>query len=130
MSTAALVTAMTSAGIATIVGSVVGGLFTRKKISAEAAQVITNAGAGVAASVEGFVERISAENKRLYEENAALHVEVRTLRIENSTLQDKVDELTRKVDLLTDQLARVSADTQATRATVERVERQQHEERE
>lgn len=125
MTTETIVTAIASLGVGGMGAALIGAVSSRKKFSAEAAQAITAAGAGVATSVEGFVERVSKENERLYKENAALHTEVKQLRRENEVLSRKVDDLTLKVESLMEHLSRVGVDARVTRDTIERVEREQ-----
>ena len=118
--------ALASAGsVVALISAVIGGFFAQRKISAEASQLITQAGAGIATTVEGFVDRITKENSDLKVDNRLLTDKVNTLTSDNYDLRRKIDDLVRKVEQLTQKLMDVGNDTRATRATTERIEREQ-----
>ena len=56
-----LVTLLAGGAVGTIIATLIAALFNRKKISAEAAQLISQAGAGIAQTVEGYVRNLGAE---------------------------------------------------------------------
>lgn len=115
-----------SGSVVALISAVVGGFFAQRKISAEASQLITQAGAGIATTVEGFVDRITKENSDLRADNKNLTDKVNALTRENLILQTKVDTLMEKVEQLTQKLMQLGDDTKITRETTERIEREQH----
>lgn len=105
MNNSLLVAILTTGGICSVIAAVIGGLFARRKMSAEAAQIVTSAGAGIAQQVEGYVQRISTENA--------------ALKVENADLRRKVEDLSHMVRQLKAQLDDIQRDTRATRHAVE-----------
>jgi len=92
------VAVLTSAGVCAIVSALIGGLFSRRKMSAEATSIITTAAGSL-------VGQVQADNAELRTENKELKVEVAQLRSEVAGLKRQLDEIQR--------------DTRATRSAVE-----------
>ncbi|WP_155293633.1 hypothetical protein [Rhodococcoides fascians] len=95
------VAVLTSAGVCAIVSALIGGLFSRRKMSAEATSIITTAAGS-------FVEQVQADNA--------------TLRSENKDLKTQLEELRTEVAGLKTQLESIQRDTRATREAVEHPE--------
>jgi len=64
-----VVTWLTGAGVGVVLAAIIAGLFSRRKLSAEATEIITKAASGV-------VERLEAEVTRVTADNAALRAQV------------------------------------------------------
>lgn len=68
-----VIAALSAGGIGAIVASIVTGLFSKKKLGAEATEIITKAAAGVVASLNSEIERLTSLIARQdSEHNAAL----------------------------------------------------------
>lgn len=100
-----VIAGLATTSVAGLIAGVVAGIFGRRKMSAEATQIVTSAGAGIAQQVEGYVERISKENARLNSENEALKV--------------KVDDLSEQVRELRRELSAARADLAVIRHATE-----------
>lgn len=95
------VAVLTSAGVCAIVSALIGGMFSRRKMSAEATQIITTAAGS-------FVEQVQSDNA--------------ALRIENKDLKAQLELLRGEVQGLKRQLESIQRDTRATRQAFEHPE--------
>jgi uncharacterized membrane protein YebE (DUF533 family) len=82
--TAIVVAALSAGGLGAILAAVVGGLFSKRKLGAEATEIITKAAAGVVTDLRSELDRIvlarkadQAEHEKTIEEMAAAHVKER-----------------------------------------------------
>lgn len=64
-----VVSLLASSGAGAIAVAIVSGLFSKRKLGAEATQIITNAAAGVVTELRAELERKSSEMKAMVEEN-------------------------------------------------------------
>jgi hypothetical protein len=64
-----LIAALSAGGFGAIISAIIAGLFSKRKIGAEATDIITKAASGVVTNMQNEIDRLVARNKRL-EENA------------------------------------------------------------
>ena len=77
MSTAVLVAILGTGGLSAILGALIAGLFARRKLGAEATEIITQAASGVVKDVTAELERKSVEMARMRSEHSAQLVQMR-----------------------------------------------------
>ena len=70
-STQILVAALSAGGFGAILSAIVAGMFSKRKIGAEATDIITKAAAGVVTNMQAEIDRLVARNARLTEDHAA-----------------------------------------------------------
>lgn len=68
--TSIVVAALGGAGLSAIVAAVVSGLFSKRKLGAEATEIITKAAAGVVTNIQSELDRQVAKNQRVVESHA------------------------------------------------------------
>lgn len=69
MSSDVIVAILGTAGISTIIGAVITGLFSKKKLGAEATEIITNAAASVVTNLQAELARQQSVNTELVREH-------------------------------------------------------------
>lgn len=72
-----LVAVLGALGIGTVAGAVVNGLFSRRKLGAEATEIITKAASGVVQDVRAELERKTLEMARMRSEHSEQLVQMR-----------------------------------------------------
>lgn len=77
MSTALLAAMLGTAGVGTIVGALIAGLFARRKLGAEATEIISRAASGVVQDISATLERKSVEMATMRSEHSAQLVQMR-----------------------------------------------------
>ena len=68
--TQVLILALSAGGFGAILSAVIAGLFSKRKIGAEATDIITKAASGVVTNMQIEIDRLVARNKRLEEDHA------------------------------------------------------------
>lgn len=71
MSTDVLVAVLGTGGLATIVSAIVAGIFSKRKMGAEATEIITKAAAGVVSDLRTEIERQKRDREELVREHRA-----------------------------------------------------------
>lgn len=93
MSSEVLVAILGTAGISTIIGAVITGLFSKRKLGAEATEIITQAATSVVTSLQAELARQQAVNTELVREHKT-HMEALV-----SSHADEIEEVRRVLQL-------------------------------
>ena len=77
MSNAVLVAILGTSGVSAIIGAIIAGMFARRKLGAEATEIITRAASGVVEDISATLERKSVEMATMRSEHSAQLVQMR-----------------------------------------------------
>ena len=91
------VVVLTSTGFATIFGVVFDRFVNRKKLSAEATKIISDAAASTVVSINAQMKRIEATNTQLLKKHAEDAIELADLRAKIDRMQERLDAERKKV---------------------------------